>query len=129
MIITKENLIEFEKQYEIIHKAAEKLFDSIEIMEHQYKTGYRETYSFDGFEIECGYITLKGSYSYVGGGDITYDISLEDFANPESYLANREEEHLKKRREREAKAAEVQKLKEKQEYEQFMKLKAKFEDK
>ena len=122
-------MAEFERQYEIVYNAAEKLFDQIERLDYKYRLGYRERYSFDGFSIECGYIELKGSYSYQGDwGNVTYDLSLEEFANPETYLAMREAEHLLKRREHKAKEAEIQKNKEKQEYEQYMKLKAKFDD-
>lgn len=130
MTITKESMAEFERQYDIVNEAAEKLFNQIEHLDYTYRLGYAARYSFDGFEIEyCGCITLKGSYSFQGDcGNITYDLSFEEFSNPEEFLKQREAEHLKKRSERKAKVAEVQKLKEKQEYEQYIKLKAKFEN-
>lgn len=129
MTITKESMAEFERQYEIVNDAAGKLFDQIEHLDYTYRLGYAARYSFDGFEIDYGCITLKGSYSFQGDwGNITYDLSLEEFSNPEEFLKQREAEHLKKRSERKAKVVEFQKLKEKQEYEQYIKLKAKFEE-
>lgn len=129
MRITKENLIAFAAQYDVIYDAAEKLFKEIEELEDTYKTGYREKYYFDGFLMEVGYITLKGGYAYQGDwGEVSYDIPLEKFADPATYLENREQEHLAKVQERKAKKSELAKLKEKKRFEQYMALKAEFED-
>ena len=129
MKITKENLIAFAAQYDAVYDAAEKLFKEIEELENKYKIGYRERYDFDGFLVGDDYITLKGNYSYQGDwGIVWHDLSLEEFVDPATYLKKREQEHLAKFQEREAQKAERAKLEAKKRFEQYMALKAEFED-
>ena len=130
MELTLENMRDFEDGYTSVDQAAKKLFDSIEALEHRYKNGYRDYYEYDNFCIECGYITLEGSYSYRGnGGKSTYDLKLESFANLDAYLEEYEAKLIEKQQERKRAADARADQKEKEEFEQYMKLKAKFESK
>ena len=125
MELTLENMRDFAGNYKSVNRAAEKLFDSIEALEHKYKNGYRDYCEYDSFFIKYGYVTLKG-YPESGDWDETsYDLLLESFVAPDDYLEKYEAKLIERKRAADVRADQ----KEKEEFEQYMKLKAKFESK
>jgi len=118
----------FAEQNEELDNKASMLFYDIEKLERRYGNKYREHYDYDYFVIDtCGYISLKGSYYWQGSTDeIEYAVTFDQFLSPEEYIKKHEADLIAKAEEA-RKKVEAQKAKERQkEYEEFLKLKAKF---
>lgn len=101
--MTEEELDQFGDTYEKLNELCESLFEKLEELERTYKIpkSYRERYGYDGFTVECGYFTLKGSYSHQGNwGNTDYDVSFKAFANTDFYLARYEAELMERERQR-----------------------------
>ena len=93
---------------------------------------YRESYEYDGFEIEDQLITLKGRYSRQGDwGSTEYTLDLNEFFHGDEYVKAREKKHQKRDEEKRLKEAqrkeEADKLQQEQEYAVFLHLKKKYE--
>ena len=121
-----DDLIKFEKTYEHIDKKCENIFDSIEALDKNYTPlKYRESFDYDNFIVESGFITIRGSYCYQNDSvPISYAISFKSFLNSDLFLARLEAELMEKQRVR----LEKHRLdKETKELELLAKLKEKYE--
>lgn len=125
------DIVAFRKQYEEINERAENLFDALNNLEKKYsESQYRTEYEYDRFSFYGKDIELHGSYSWQGDwGETSREVSIEDFLNPEAYLQAREDKLKAAKEEKEERLKKEKTDKEKVEYEQFLKLKEKFEPK
>ena len=121
-------LTKMEADYAALYNKAEKLFYAIEDIEHKHKTSYRNRYCFDNFMLECGYITLEGSYQCYSESDTqTYDVRYAEFVNDEEYLKAYEDKLLEKQRLAAERNAQVAKEKKDKEYQEYLRLKSLYE--
>lgn len=123
---------QFFEMYEVIDKKAERLFDDLEQLYRDYakeSSYYRERYEYDGFSIDCGYIELRGSYSYQSDwGHMSYDIPSEDFFESGRAIQKEARKIQEMKDSAARRAKERNELQMQKEYQEYLNLKQKFEE-